>query len=210
MQFSVVKHIWQYNEVISLIRSMETHYEDLAHPRKRKSVFINVMNDLLSHGIAVDENMCQAKWKNLVRSYNTAKDQKTRTGRGPSRFQFFCEMDDLLGEKPTNKTKHSMESSSSNHMTEEVNIDQRSLSPELEEVNSNSGVQNYEVADNNTNTDNKEKGKKRKWNVRNTDVLKEINAEKSKRHKERMEIERKKLEMEERKCKLLETYLENR
>lgn len=188
---------------------MESHYEDLAHPRKRKSVFINVMNDLISNGIAVDENMCQAKWKNLVRSYNASKDLKTRTGRGPSRFQFFSEMDELLGEKPTNKTKHSMESSSNNTI-EEVNVNEINLQPDFEEINTNSGVQNNDVPDKNTNTGNKEKGKKRKRNPMNTDALKEINAEKSKRHLERMEIERKKIEVEERKCKLLERYLENK
>ncbi|CAG9814618.1 unnamed protein product [Phaedon cochleariae] len=136
-----LEHIWQYNEVITLIRSMECHYEDLAHPKRRRSVFTNVVNDLLSSGFAVDESMCQAKWKNLVRSYNTAKDQKTRTGRGPTRFQFFEELDNLLGEKPTNKAKHTIESSSSNHNnTEEancvVNVDEVNCTLVIEEDDS--------------------------------------------------------------------------
>lgn len=37
------------------------------------------------------------KWSTLVEAYKKVKDQNSSTGRGPGKFQFFSEMDDLLG-----------------------------------------------------------------------------------------------------------------
>lgn len=65
---------------------METHTEDLHHPKKKKYVFENVSNDLLSSGVQVTSQQCQIKWKSLVRSYKICKDNKTKTGRGPTKF----------------------------------------------------------------------------------------------------------------------------
>ncbi|CAG9825710.1 unnamed protein product [Phaedon cochleariae] len=176
-------------------RSMECHYEDLAHPKRRRSVFTNVVNDLLSSGFAVDETMCQAKWKNLVRSYNIAKDQKTRTGRGPTRFQFFEELDNLLEEANC-----------------VVNVDEVNCTLVIEEDDSDRDKANNDeiYTEKKNNAENKEKGKKRKRTAKNESILKEINLEKSKRHQERMDIEQKKIEMEERKCRLLERYLDSK
>lgn len=91
------QHMWQYNATAALIRSMQVHVEDLHHPKKRKHVYENCMNDLLSQGFIVTANQCQAKWKSLIRSYQSSKDNQSKTGRGPSRFQFFDEMDAILG-----------------------------------------------------------------------------------------------------------------
>jgi hypothetical protein len=90
--------------------------EDLNHARKRRYVFENVSNDLLSNGFTVSSYACQSKWKNLLRSYKSCKDHKNKTGRGPSRFLFSEKMDDLLGEKPSNKCEHTLESSNLLHI----------------------------------------------------------------------------------------------
>lgn len=42
------QHIWKYDEVVELIKSMGTHIDDLNHPKIRKQVFENVANDLIS------------------------------------------------------------------------------------------------------------------------------------------------------------------
>lgn len=97
------QHIWQHDETKALINSMQTHLEDLKHPKKRKHVFDNVANDLISQGINVTGVQCQVKWKSLIRSYHSAKDNQKKTGRKPSRFQFFEEMDATLGNKSSNK-----------------------------------------------------------------------------------------------------------
>lgn len=53
--------------------------------------------------------MCSKKWENLVRTYKTTKDKKSKTGRGPTRFAYFDRLDDLLGDSPTNSSPHSID-----------------------------------------------------------------------------------------------------
>lgn len=105
------KHVWQHLEIVSLIQSMAVHHDDLSNVKKRKNVFENISNDLLSKGFSVNALMCKTKWKSLVRSYSAAIDNKSKTGRGPSRFQFFDEMDDILGKKPSQKCHHTLDTS---------------------------------------------------------------------------------------------------
>ncbi|XP_018576862.1 uncharacterized protein LOC108915337 [Anoplophora glabripennis] len=102
---------WPYDAVFLLIQSMETNIENMSHPKKRKHVFENVCNDLLSKGFSFTYEQCAQKWKSLERSYKNAKDNKTKTGRSPSRFYFYDQMDNILGNKPTNSSEHTLESS---------------------------------------------------------------------------------------------------
>ncbi|CAL8326378.1 unnamed protein product [Boreogadus saida] len=37
------------------------------------------------------------KWNTLVEAYKKVKDHNSSTGRGPGKFQFYTEMDDLMG-----------------------------------------------------------------------------------------------------------------
>ncbi|CAL8406387.1 unnamed protein product [Arctogadus glacialis] len=37
------------------------------------------------------------KWNTLVEAYKNFKDHNSSTGRGPAKFQFYTEMDDLMG-----------------------------------------------------------------------------------------------------------------
>ncbi|CAH1379266.1 unnamed protein product, partial [Tenebrio molitor] len=55
------RHVWNYDETICLINSMTTNMEDLNHARKRRYVFENVSNDLLSNGFTVSSYACQSK-----------------------------------------------------------------------------------------------------------------------------------------------------
>ncbi|KAF2903607.1 hypothetical protein ILUMI_02578 [Ignelater luminosus] len=96
--------IWQYNQVVDLIKSMSTHVDDLNHPKKRKQVFENVVNDLIGLKYEVSAIMVQNKWNSLVKSYRKTKDSKTRTERSPSRFNLYELMDEILGANPTNSS----------------------------------------------------------------------------------------------------------
>jgi hypothetical protein len=100
---------WTYDETLCLINSMEVHMEALTHPKK-KEVFEDVCNDLCSSGFTASAGQCQTKWKSLARSYKICKDSKHKTGRGPSRFHFYAQMDLLLGEKPSNSCSHAIRS----------------------------------------------------------------------------------------------------
>lgn len=114
------RQTWTYDETMCLIQSMAVHMEDLNHAKKRKFVFVNISNDLLSNKFSKSALSCQNKWKNLLRSYKAAKDQKVKTGRGASRFHFYEQIDELLGEKPTNKCLHALESSCTSTDIDEV------------------------------------------------------------------------------------------
>lgn len=87
---------------------MSSHIDDFNHPKKRKQVFENVANDLVSLRHEVNAVMVQNKWNSLLKSYRKAKYNKTRSGRSPSRFNFFEQMDELLGSNPTNSCTDSI------------------------------------------------------------------------------------------------------
>lgn len=197
------KHLWQYNEIRALITSMESHFEELSHPRKRKHVFENVSNDLLSSGFICSAAECQAKWKSLMRSYNVAKDNKNKTGRGPNRFQFFEEIDAIVGTKPSNNCEHTLESSSEastststmQHDENDQNID-NCEGPE--EPAAEVEIKSVE-----------KKGQKRR-RINRYEYLQEkqkYEDQKTKRHSEKMELEKQKMEIEKEKLAVLREYL---
>ncbi|CAH1379966.1 unnamed protein product [Tenebrio molitor] len=104
------KHEWQHDEVKCLLHSFEQHKDELSHPKKRKFAWDNIANDVVSNGYTVNATICKNKWKNLLRTYKTAKDSKKRTGNAPSRFNFFNDIDDIIGKKPSNSCTHTLES----------------------------------------------------------------------------------------------------
>lgn len=93
---------------------------NLSHAKKRKYVYENISNDLLSQGISSNANLCQIKWKSLLRSYSQAKDIKNKTGRGPSRYHFLNKIDAIIGQKPSAKCTHTLDSSPLETVTSEV------------------------------------------------------------------------------------------
>lgn len=64
------------------------------------------MNELTSLGFSATAIQCHIKWKSLMRTYNAAKDNQQKTGRGPSRFQFCDEIGLIVGSKPSNQCEH--------------------------------------------------------------------------------------------------------
>lgn len=49
---------------------MESHIKNLSHPKKRKHVFENVAQELISQNFEYSAEQCLQKWKSLERSYN--------------------------------------------------------------------------------------------------------------------------------------------
>lgn len=56
------------------------------------------MQDLGYSGI--DGTACDQKWRNLKKGYMSAKKNKIKSGAGRTKFNYFEEMDSLLGKKP--------------------------------------------------------------------------------------------------------------
>lgn len=105
------KGTWQYDDIICLINSMQNHMDDLHHVKRKKHVFENVSNALLSNGYVATPDQCHVKWKSLLRSYKLCKENRNRTGKSPSKFNFFNQMDQILGEQPTNTCTRVLERS---------------------------------------------------------------------------------------------------
>lgn len=169
---------------------MSTHIEDLNHPKKKKFVFSNISNDLLSKKFSYSEKACYNKWRSLLRSYKSTKDKIKTTGQGATRFLFFSQIDELLGDKPSNSSGNTLESN--------TNIPGTSTSTVADtETETETGCDT-----NNSQTQSNLKKRKRKSKQ---DIREEA---KQRRHDERMRMEKRKLEVEERKCVLIEKFIE--
>ncbi|KAK4871595.1 hypothetical protein RN001_015719 [Aquatica leii] len=186
-QNSKTNYAWKYNQVVELIKSMSSHMDDLNHPKKRKQVFEHVANDLLSLQFEVTSVMVQNKWNSLLKSYRKVKDNQNRTGRGPSRFNFFELMDEVLGSKPTNSCSHS------NNSSTPESSNQSSCSTPTPE----SSDQNFV----------KKAPKQQKLKRDYRDYKREELVNKQKRHEQKLALEREKIQLETRKLDLLEKYL---
>jgi len=103
------KFTWGYNDTLVLISAVESHYEELNHPKKRKYAWENISNELLSQNILVSKPACSKKWQNILRTYKSCKDSKKQTGRGSTRFLFYDKMDEFLRQKPNNSSPHSID-----------------------------------------------------------------------------------------------------
>ncbi|KAK4886405.1 hypothetical protein RN001_002676 [Aquatica leii] len=176
---------WTYDATNALIASMHNYMEDFGHPKKRKLIFSNLSNDLLSQGFAYSEQSCRNKYKSLERTYKSNKDKNLKSGRGASRFFFYDKMEELLGNKPANKNDHTLESSVPSPLSLDTNSNSTlSETPPLLSPNPDESVK---------------RGIKRKS---------EKETEKQKRHEERMNIEKEKLQVEKDKIRILQQLLD--
>lgn len=227
-------NIWSFNQTQSLINSMASYYADFNDPRKRKHIFEHIANDLISAGYAIDARLVQNKWKSLLRSYTKAKDTKTRTGQGPSRFLFYELIDDIVGNHPKNKCDHSLNTlnmpisendSSNGEKLPMENEDASGRQGELEiDLGDSAGTQELNTgecsAGDSVSTEGKENGESSATNKKRLSekqLKKEfINSKKieyakrQKRHEEKLAIETKRIEIEEKKLAVLQEYLKNK
>lgn len=224
-QEALDKHVWQHSEVLCLIESMAVHFDDLSNVKKRRNVFENIANDMLSKGFPTNATLCKAKWKSLVRSYSAAVDNKNRTGRGPSRFQFFEEIDAILGTKPSQKCSHTLDTSINGLETDisdnRENILEDQIKDDEPNTNSEEGHRkngektpnpNIEAPSNSQKCKGETvKNKRKRKNYE--DYIKEkhiVQDRKDRRHQERIAIEREKLDIQKQKIALFKKYLEER
>ncbi|KAI4465097.1 hypothetical protein MML48_3g00018041 [Holotrichia oblita] len=196
--------IWTYAETKLLITIMETrHIQDFNHPFKRKHIiYDNIGNELESHGYSVNPLIIKNKWKSLTRSYNKAKDTKSRTGQGPTRFMFFDLLDELLGSKPTNTSTNSLDSLSSRENTTESTYTSHSLIDNLEAGSSKENCTAEITNKKQVNIRNNKRKLKLEW----IEIKNEEYKQRQLRHEEKVMLQKKKLEIEERKLELLQEY----
>lgn len=192
--------LWQYNAILALIAAVDARYDEFTHPKQRKHFFENVGNDLLSQGFVYSGSQCHQKWKSLTRTYKTVKDNMKKTGRGPMRFMFYKQIDNILGKKPSISCKHTLSSESlHNEVTESAKtvalLDMQDCNPAT--------VENLEPV---SELEHHSNPKRRKvTNCKQFLELKKLQEENTmKRHNDLLNLEIKKLEIEKEKLKLLE------
>lgn len=80
-------------------RSLHDLNQRLKLARKSKKMLWEDIAGKLSHNFkqTFAQEKVARKWNTLVEAYKKVKDNNSSTGSGPSKFQFFDEMDDLLG-----------------------------------------------------------------------------------------------------------------
>lgn len=178
---------WSYEASCKLISSMGNHYADFNNPKKRKYIFEMACNDLISEGFTVSAAAVQNKWKGLVRSYNKAKDIKMRTGMGPSRFNFFDQLDEILGNKPKNHCSHSI-----NSMVETPASEPENMNPEPQTKCTEKNERTEEVPEGS-----KKRKKLSELHLKQNymDMKKKEYERRQKRHDENVAIEKEKLNL---------------
>ncbi|XP_018577662.1 uncharacterized protein LOC108915975 [Anoplophora glabripennis] len=186
---------------------MAIHYKDLSNPRKRKHVFENIANDMISEGFTINSIAVQNKWKSLTRSYSKCKDTRVRTGQSPSRFLFFEDLDEILGKKPTNECTHSL-----NSTFDYQNKPSTSTADETSSTGNETDVQETDIERPRQpqNGNLQRPINKRKYSsLKSQYIEKKLKEyyEKNQRHNERLAIEERKLEIENQKLELLREYL---
>ncbi|KAB0791149.1 hypothetical protein PPYR_02949 [Photinus pyralis] len=107
-QVQADRAFWSNNEILALMHAYDNLKENFDHPKKRKHVWDDVSNLLLSQGIHRTPKSCEIKWRNLVRTYKTVRDNVTKSGRGATRFQYYEAMNDILGNKPSMSCAHTI------------------------------------------------------------------------------------------------------
>lgn len=157
-------------------------------------MFDNVTNDLLSSKYEVNSIMVQNKWNSLMKSYRKAKDNKNKTGRAPSRFHFFTLIDEVVGTSPSNLCSHAINSYEMG-------------SPDAKELpaGNNNNELDETVVDGNINRSTPKSSKRQR--VDYMEFKREEAEKKQKWHDERINLEREKLILENRKLDLLQQYL---
>ncbi|CAH0562923.1 unnamed protein product [Brassicogethes aeneus] len=77
--------------------------------QKKENFWNLIATELESLKTNMTSTGCLKKWQNLLRTYKVCKDAKSKTGRGPTRFNFFEKMDGFLGSQPNNSSPHSID-----------------------------------------------------------------------------------------------------
>ncbi|XP_018579479.1 uncharacterized protein LOC108917400 [Anoplophora glabripennis] len=88
--------IWTQNETLALINIFSLHKDKFRCFKKKKGQWILISEELAKIGINKAPEKCEIKWKNLLRVYR----QHKYDNRGPGKFEFFNELDDIIANDP--------------------------------------------------------------------------------------------------------------
>lgn len=103
------EHRWSDGQVCALLDCYANRMEELEHPKKKSSFYSNLLEDLQPLGIfnrAITAVQLEKKMTSLLTAYKGARDNQSRTGRGPTQFKFMERMTDIFGTRPIIENSH--------------------------------------------------------------------------------------------------------
>ncbi|KAJ8945176.1 hypothetical protein NQ314_009308 [Rhamnusium bicolor] len=206
VQDVVRKQIWTYENTVKLIAAVESNYDLLSHPEKRKTAWSDISNILIIQNVKMTSSECYKKWMNLLRTYKIVKDNKKKTGHGPVRFNFFSHMDEFLGSRLTNSSPHSIDvagpcAGPSNIEPEEHQSFENETTKEIVNPNEATIIKRTKNA-----TIDYFKAKKQ-YLERRQKMLEERRREEKAEREAKLRLMERKLELEERKVRALEEFV---
>lgn len=94
---------WSTAEVICLISlwGEQSVQDKIKGSYRNKSVFEDLSAAMAEQGFKRSWLQCQRKIKSLKSKYKEVKDHNNKSGNGRITFQFYQQMDSILGDKPS-------------------------------------------------------------------------------------------------------------
>ncbi|CAG9861455.1 unnamed protein product [Phyllotreta striolata] len=176
---------WNQNETLALINIFSLHKDKFKCFKIKKDRWKLVSRELAKIGIEKLPQKCEIKWRNLLRTYRIYKS----SDRSEGKFEFFNELDDVISNDP--QFKYVLDNVANNP------IDKNSQKSEHKNDLKSKMIYPVQLVHSESSNTNEPQAK-----------CKNCKSNKQKRHEERMVLLRRKLELEERKVKAFEDYVQ--
>ncbi|XP_061190383.1 uncharacterized protein LOC133198281 [Saccostrea echinata] len=91
---------WSREATDQLIDLYEEHEEKMEDPRrKKKDIWKLITEGLNNAGFKFSQTKVEGKWRSLIASHKTLRDNKTKTGQKRKTFQYFERIDAILSKR---------------------------------------------------------------------------------------------------------------
>ncbi|XP_062602854.1 uncharacterized protein LOC134264582 [Saccostrea cucullata] len=91
---------WSREATEQLIDLYEEHEEKMEDPRrKKKDIWKLITEGLNNAGFKFSQTKVEGKWRSLIASHKTLRDNKTKTGQKRKTFQYFERIDAILSKR---------------------------------------------------------------------------------------------------------------
>lgn len=224
------KDSWSKNEALALINFFKSRNEEINLAKNRRDVWENISNDLLSIDVTKSAKCCEVKWKNMVRTYRSVKENNKKSRRRISRFLFLNEMDEVIGNQPSSSCKSGASKITENNTSIKI----ENIAEEIEIPYPESSISDDDSLDPlNSDISNCEKPvtqkrklanvwidffelekeallKKNEYYQKKIEIIKEERKKTEEREERKLRLKERQLDIEERKVKALEAYLANK
>ncbi|XP_039313294.1 uncharacterized protein LOC120359530 [Solenopsis invicta] len=89
--------IWTNEATLALLALYESKMGMLDHPKKKTKIWIAIADGLKDFQIEMSPQQVRWKMNALTKRYKECVDSNNKTGRGTTEFQWFDQLDEILG-----------------------------------------------------------------------------------------------------------------